>query len=249
MLLRPPPFVSKGTRPCSNHAGLPYVKVSCSKALCALFTGTVQLGHVWKWKQETSNLKSKRTSWIAMVLLGRQTDQFSEWGAAADTQGMRWVKRLISGIMTAMRCSTSCLPLAAQGSSKLKGTCDGRPRGGNPWRSTKLISWKIGPLSKSSGGQVRGGGGMHCTLFSEGVFPSEAQRDGTATGPPLDHLWIKELAHSDFTPSWKLSKGPPVMPLILSPSSHIWRYHEGVWQPVDCTAAPDPCLLWAVWAG
>lgn len=40
-------------------------------------------------------------------------------------------------------------------------------------------------------------------------------------GLSFDRLPIKEIVHSDFIPSWKVSKGPPVMPLILSPSGHI----------------------------
>lgn len=42
-----------------------------------------------------------------------------------------------------------------------------------------------------------------------------------AAGLPLDRLLIKALARSDFILNWKVSKGPLVMPLILSPSSHI----------------------------
>lgn len=40
-------------------------------------------------------------------------------------------------------------------------------------------------------------------------------------GLPLDRLLIKVLTRSDFMLTWKVSKEPLVMYLILSPSSHI----------------------------
>lgn len=66
--------------------------------------------------------------------------------------------------------------------------------------------------------QWSGGGGVR---GSRNVAPDGNVERWPAAGLPLDHLWIKVLAHSDFTLSWKVSKGPLVMPLILSPSSHI----------------------------
>lgn len=83
---------------------------------------------------------------------------------------------------------------------------------GNSWQSTKLIYWKISPVSKSCSGQVEQGvQGLDTRL------PAVTWRDGR----PLDRLLIKVLARSNFILSWKVSKRPPVMCLILSPSSHI----------------------------
>lgn len=144
-------------------------------------------------------------------------------------------------------CSTYCLSLdvrggwvhAKRGSDAARHVWREIERG-NSWQSTKLICWKISSVSKSNSGQVRG-------VHSAGnEAPNGNVERWLAAGLPLDRLLIKVLAHTDFILSWKVSKGPLVMPLILSPSSHIWRYHEGMRQPVDSTETPfplfsDPC--------
>ncbi len=65
----------------------------------------------------------------------------------------------------------------------------------------------------------RSGGGV-CTVLGNEAPNGNVER-WLAAGLPLDRLLIKVLACSDFILSWKVSKGPLVMPLILSPSSHI----------------------------
>lgn len=104
---------------------------------------------------------------------------------------------------------------------------------GNLWQSTKLICW--GDQS-SEQIQRRSGGGV-CTVSGNEAPDGNMGRWPTA-GLPLDRFLIKVLARSDFIPGWKVSKGPLVMPLILPPCSHIWRHHEGMWQPVDSAEAP-----------
>ena len=67
-------------------------------------------------------------------------------------------------------------------------------------------------MSESCGGQVEPG-----AQGGDRRLPGVAWRDGR----PLDRLLIKALARCNFILSWKVSKRPPVMCLILSASSHI----------------------------
>lgn len=109
----------------------------------------------------------------------------------------------------------------------LRGMCDGEIEMGRVedggeggvihGKSTKLICRKISSVSKSNSGQVEG-----CVQRLGVRLPVVMWRDGRPQGPPLGRPLIKVLARGgDFIPSWKVSKGPLVMPLILSPCSHI----------------------------